>query len=69
MSAIFYEAKVQGKVTRKNDMSTLAKVDRDKLFEAAFRSLCKVAKKTDDDTKLDKYRVGEIGFLRFYDLL
>ena len=69
MSSIYEEAKVQGKVTRKNDMTSMTKVERDQLFEAAFISLGKIAKKTDDDVLLDKHRIGEMGFLRFYDLL
>ena len=32
----------------------LAKENRHILFEAVFLSLCKVAKKIDDDAKLDK---------------
>ena len=69
MTALYEEAKTQGRVNRRNDMTSMTKLERDQLFEAAFISLAKVAKKTDDDAKLDKCRIGEIGFLRFYDLL
>ena len=33
VNAIYEEAKIQGKITRRTDISALTKVKRDKLFE------------------------------------
>lgn len=67
MNAIYEEAKIQGKVTRKTDISALTKVNRDKLFEEVYLSLCRVAYDTDENATLDKLRIGEKCILTIYE--
>ena len=67
VNAIYEEAKIQGKITRRTDISALTKVNRDILFEEVYLSLCRVAYKTNDNATLDKLRIGEKCILTIYE--
>ena len=68
MNAIYEEAKIQGKITRRTDISALTKVKRDKLFEEVlYLSLFRVACKINENATLDKLRIGEKCILTIYE--
>ena len=56
-------------VSRESDLLPMGYVESRSLFNIVFLDLVKSVHKIDQDVLIDRLRVGEITYLRFYDIL
>ena len=69
MKVLTAEAIKLGLITRGRDLYSKSYSDFDKIYESSFVSRAKCITGETDEIGLDRRGVGNIGYLRFYDLI